>query len=449
MLRLDHVEPALRGEPLGEAVGELGRHVLHDQDRRLLPGRRAAAPARPGRAGRRSRRRWRRSWRARPGSANSACMCAPRAGRASTGIRRIVGAPHRAQRAEQALARTGRWPARSDPPPSATRSTAPSSSARMAARGARPRVRAHHHDRPRRLRHDVADRAEAIELGHLQVHQDQVGLEVVHLLQRLHAVPRRCRRRGSRRSRPPRRVSSRRKKALSSTTRTRRAAQRLWTPCATERDLDPPVRHPELHRAAEVAAGRLADERPRRAGGAPAGRRRCSARPSGSCPARRAPANMLAPPTSRAVIRRALAPCWPMSSSRRGIAVCGNLAGLSSFRLSAGDGSSTCARPPTCATGSYSTMATQLPEADRHQHVVARAGPEVGDAHDDLAASRGPPVHALARVDERQAIAGRAEQGLHLAEDQDILRARAHRRTSGTAAPASGDRSRSRRSGRE
>ena len=52
-------------------------------------------------------------------------------------------------------------------------------------------------------------------------------------------------------------------------------------------------------------------------------------------------ANMLAPPASRAVIAAGRAPCCPISSSSRGTAVCGNLAGLLSLRLSAGDGSST------------------------------------------------------------------------------------------------------------
>ncbi len=59
-------------------------------------------------------------------------------------------------------------------------------------RRARARVARHHDDRPRRLGHDVADGAQPIELGHLQVHQHQVGLQPVHLLQRVHAVPRRA-----------------------------------------------------------------------------------------------------------------------------------------------------------------------------------------------------------------------------------------------------------------
>ena len=42
--------------------------------------------------------------RARPGSANSACMWAPRAGRASTGIRRMAALRTGAEHAEQPLA---------------------------------------------------------------------------------------------------------------------------------------------------------------------------------------------------------------------------------------------------------------------------------------------------------------------------------------------------------
>ena len=60
----------------------------------------------------------------------------------------------------------------------------------MAAAVPGPGVGAHHHDRPRRLGHDVADGAEPVELGHLEIHQHEVGRVVVHLLQRVHAVPR-------------------------------------------------------------------------------------------------------------------------------------------------------------------------------------------------------------------------------------------------------------------
>ena len=109
--------------------------------------------------------------RARPGSANSACTWAPRVGRASTGMLRYRRAPR---------------PSRSMPS-----SRSPNRADRLRAAilflrhqihraelegpdgrgGAGPGIRAHDHDGPRRLRHDVADGAEPIELGHLQIHQ--------------------------------------------------------------------------------------------------------------------------------------------------------------------------------------------------------------------------------------------------------------------------------------
>src|SRR5206468_1727463 len=44
---------------------------------------------------------------------------------------------------------------------------------------------------PRGLRHDVADRAQAVELGHLEVHRDDVGVELMDLADRVEAVARR------------------------------------------------------------------------------------------------------------------------------------------------------------------------------------------------------------------------------------------------------------------
>ena len=57
-------------------------------------------------------------------------------------------------------------------------------------RGAWPGVRADDDDGPRRLGHDVADRAEPIGLGHLEVHRDDVGRELVNLAHRVEAVAR-------------------------------------------------------------------------------------------------------------------------------------------------------------------------------------------------------------------------------------------------------------------
>ena len=217
--------------------------------------------------------------------------------------------------------------------------------------GAGPGVGAHHHDRPRRLRHDVADGAEAVELRHLEVHEDQVGLLVVHLLQRVHPVPRGGddpelpapvhhvgqqppeeravvdhqdgpRLRGSghrapptrpRPGRPPPRAApcGRSRRPLASPTRA--------TPCwcsACRRGHDVALAHLDRagRRERREHAG-AADEPGRDPRGC--SRRRC-----------------------------------PISSSRRGTAVWGNLAGLSSCRLSAGEGSRTCASPPTRAAAS-------------------------------------------------------------------------------------------------
>jgi len=52
-------------------------------------------------------------------------------------------------------------------------------------------VRAHDHDGSGRLRHDVADRAQTIELRHFQVHGDDVGVVLMDLAHRVEAVARR------------------------------------------------------------------------------------------------------------------------------------------------------------------------------------------------------------------------------------------------------------------
>ena len=51
-------------------------------------------------------------------------------------------------------------------------------------------MRADDHDRSRRLRHDVADRGEPVELRHLKVHRDDVGLVLMHLADGVEPVPR-------------------------------------------------------------------------------------------------------------------------------------------------------------------------------------------------------------------------------------------------------------------
>ena len=54
------------------------------------------------------------------------------------------------------------------------------------------RAGAQHHDGPRHLAHDVAERAQAVELRHVDVERHDVRLERMHLLQRVVAVARRA-----------------------------------------------------------------------------------------------------------------------------------------------------------------------------------------------------------------------------------------------------------------
>ena len=332
MLRLDHVEPALRREPLGQAAGELGRHVLHDQDRGLLPGRqrrhhlrqraRAAGGGGDGRALPRAARQ--REQRLHVGAARGARQHGHPEDRRT---------PHRPEHAEQPLAEPSDGVLRLRSSSLATRSTAPSSSARMAAAVPGPAYELTTTIGPRRLRHDVADGAEAIELGHLEVHEDQVGRLVMHLLQRVHPVPRGAHDPELAGCPSTTSVSSRRKKGLSSTTRTdaplrgsghhappTRPRPGRPTPTArTVRPKSPPVASPMMRHA--------------HGGGAPGAQATTLRSPIWMVPGAPRLPNMLAPPTSRAVIA---ARCWRRAapSARGGAAraVCGNLAGLLSLR---------------------------------------------------------------------------------------------------------------------
>jgi hypothetical protein len=54
--------------------------------------------------------------------------------------------------------------------------------------GAGPGIGADHHDGPRRFRHDVADRRQPVELRHLEIHEHEIGLPLVQLAERDHAV---------------------------------------------------------------------------------------------------------------------------------------------------------------------------------------------------------------------------------------------------------------------
>ena len=194
-------------------------------------------------------------------------------------------------------------------------------------RGARPSVRAHHHDRAGRLGHDVADRAETIELGHLQVHQHDVGAWACTF--RNASIPLRAVADHGELPGAVHHVGQQPPEEGAVVHHEHRGAVRAcWTPCATELHLEGAVGHVEADRAAVVAADRLADERDAVRVQRPAERRPRCARPSGWCPAARARRTCWLPrpaaPSSAAGSRRAAA----ISSSRRGTAVCGNLAGI-------------------------------------------------------------------------------------------------------------------------
>ena len=47
--------------------------------------------------------------------------------------------------------------------------------------GSRTRVRAHYHDRSRRVTHEALDRLEPIHLRHLDIHRDEIGKQRTHL----------------------------------------------------------------------------------------------------------------------------------------------------------------------------------------------------------------------------------------------------------------------------
>ena len=179
---------ALRRQPLGEAPGELRRHVLHDEHRGIQSGRQPrhdlGQGARPA-----GRGRDRDAVAAPgPGARTAPAAGAPLRGRREHRQALDIGGARRAEHAR--CSRSAKRAVASAPRSSslATRSTAPSSSARMAAAVPGPACALTTTIGARRLRHDVADRAEAIELRHLEVHQHQVGRVGVHLPERIHAV---------------------------------------------------------------------------------------------------------------------------------------------------------------------------------------------------------------------------------------------------------------------
>ena len=101
---------------------------------------------------------------------------------------------------------------------------------------------------------------------------------------------------------------------------------------------------------------------------------------------------MLAPPTRRAVTLRRLAPRSAISSSRRGTAVCGDLAGFPSCSAQRGRRQEHVGQ--TADAGRTIVQHDRDAAAQSHgdQLVARSADLEVGDLDDDLAA-----VHAARR----------------------------------------------------
>ena len=186
--RFANADGAHRIEPLSETARETGRHVLHDEhrgrerprevrhDRRQGAGPTGRTRDRYCRRGRRKRgyAARRRRGRRRPEHAQSErirvgrgaqCLEQPRGDRphvAADRSRRLEHKIHGAQfQCPQGDFGTGR-----------------------SGRGAE------HHDRARCLAHDVPERVEAVQLRHVHVERDDVGIENLNLLQRVVPVAR-------------------------------------------------------------------------------------------------------------------------------------------------------------------------------------------------------------------------------------------------------------------
>ena len=183
---LHHVELGQRVEALREGPREIRRHVLHHEHGGAPPRRkpRDQLGERAGAAGRRGH-----------GHGELGPRAEPRFGHAAGGHRRPghhgdaghigrEGASHRgAQLGTHAQQRRA-------VPFVGLGDDLDCAQLQRADRGTGPgpRVRADHHDRARRLRHDVADRAQAVELGHLEVHGHDIGIELMHLADRVESV---------------------------------------------------------------------------------------------------------------------------------------------------------------------------------------------------------------------------------------------------------------------
>ena len=189
VVRFHDAQRAHRVQPLGEAASELGRHVLHHEHGRATPRGeprhhvRERARATGGRGERDDAARP-RAQRGVPAARRHRRPGEHRDARHVGGEGALHGGDelraHAQHRRPVRLLRLGH--------------DLHGAELQRPDRGAGPRagVGAHDDDGPRRFRHDVADRAEAVELGHLEVHRHHVGLELVHLAHGVEPVP--CRR---------------------------------------------------------------------------------------------------------------------------------------------------------------------------------------------------------------------------------------------------------------
>ena len=196
VIRFHDAERADRIESFRETACELGRHVLHDEDGRAAPRRQPRDQI---------------GERARPAGG---CGDADRKHRATTqcqlgrmqdrrgGARQHLHVRHvrrertvdrgdelRAQRREDGSGMAGHVRRRRR-----LGHDLDSAELERADRGRRAGtgVRAHDDNRPRRFGHDVADRAQTIELRHLEVERDDVGIVLMDFADRVEPVA--CRR---------------------------------------------------------------------------------------------------------------------------------------------------------------------------------------------------------------------------------------------------------------
>ena len=178
-------DPARRVEPLGERGGEAGGHVLDDDEREPEVGRQRGDDLGQRRraAGRDARSRTRAA--AAPGRVDARDPTGAGDGDRARAAGRRDG--HRRARARlrgggaacgSARRRSSTRSIETSPAGLVTKSTAPAASASNVSLRALLGVRREHHDRRRPLLHDLAHGLGAVHAGHVEVHRDDVGLEL-------------------------------------------------------------------------------------------------------------------------------------------------------------------------------------------------------------------------------------------------------------------------------